>query len=109
MFAHGKGGAMNSNSTKGAKRSFRFRISSIALAGLVLAAAAGAAEGQGKRVDLNGCPNLVAPAGNKVFFSVYAVGVQIYRWDGTAWIFVAPEAVLFPNRNASGVVGHHYA
>ena len=51
--------------------------------------------------------SLAVPDGNKVAFHAYAVGVQIYRWSGTAWVFVAPEAVLY---DADGdVVGIHYA
>jgi uncharacterized protein DUF3455 len=52
---------------------------------------------------------LSVPAGNKVEFHAYAVGVQIYSWNTTTgqWGFVAPEAVL---HDADGnVVGIHYA
>ncbi len=55
-----------------------------------------------------GCEELAAPAGNRVAYRVYAVGVQIYRWNGTAWAFVAPEAGLFANINYRGLVGSHY-
>src|SRR5205814_7844528 len=47
--------------------------------------------------------------GNKVEFHAYAVGVQIYQWNGTAWVFVAPEAVLFANAGANGEVAIRYA
>ena len=47
--------------------------------------------------------------GNKVAHHLYAEGVQIYRWNGTSWIFVAPEAELFANAGANGTVGIHYA
>jgi len=47
------------------------------------------------------------PDGNKVHFHAYAVGAQIYVWDGSAWVFQGPEAVLF---DADGnIVGIHYA
>ena len=47
------------------------------------------------------------PAGNKVHFHVYAEGVQIYSWNGTSWVFQAPEATLYdPDGN---IVGIHYA
>lgn len=47
------------------------------------------------------------PDGNKVHFHAYAVGVQTYVWNGTAWTFTGPDAVLF---DADGnVVGVHYA
>jgi uncharacterized protein DUF3455 len=58
--------------------------------------------------------SLVVPAGNKVSFHVYAVGVQIYRATastnsptGFVWTFQAPEAVLFDADD--NVVGIHYA
>jgi hypothetical protein len=55
-----------------------------------------------------GCEKLAAPATTKLAFHVYAEGVQIYRWTGAAWSFVAPEATLFANAAGSGVVGTHY-
>jgi Protein of unknown function (DUF3455) len=48
-------------------------------------------------------------SGQKVAFHVYAQGVQIYRWDGTSWVFVAPEATLFADAGYHGEVGIHYA
>ena len=55
-----------------------------------------------------GCEQLAVPAGNEVAYKVYAVGVQIYRWNGTAWAFVGPEATLAASPNYRGVVGSHY-
>ena len=55
-----------------------------------------------------GCEALAAPAGHEVAFRVYAVGVQIYRWNGTSWALVAPEANLFASPNYRGLVGTHY-
>ena len=56
--------------------------------------------------------NLKVPAGNKVHFHVFAIGVQIYVWTVTptvaSWMFRAPEAVLFASSDG-GVVGTHYA
>src|SRR5258705_6740216 len=49
------------------------------------------------------------PAGNKVHFHVYAEGVQIYSWSGSAWGFVAPQATLFADAAGTGAVGIHYA
>lgn len=59
--------------------------------------------------DLGSCPALQVEAGNKVVSHVYAVGVQIYQWNGTSWAFVAPEAKLFANPGGTGLVGTHYA
>src|SRR5262245_14480383 len=64
---------------------------------------------QNRAPDLGAFQNLQVPAGNKVVFHAYAEGVQIYRWDGTNWIFVAPEATLYADAGHHGVVGTHYA
>jgi hypothetical protein len=58
--------------------------------------------------ELGDCQELKAPAGSTVTFHVYAVGFQIYRWTGTSWIFVAPEAVLFAEDDHNAVVGTHF-
>ena len=55
------------------------------------------------------CSTITAPAGTKLSFHVYARGVQIYRWNGTSWDFVAPRADLFAEKNFFGDVGSHYA
>lgn len=55
------------------------------------------------------CDSVQAPAGNKMAFRMYAVGVQIYRWNGTAWTFVEPVATLFADANYHVKVGTHYA
>ena len=56
-----------------------------------------------------GCGQIQVQAGNKVSFHTYALGVQIYRWNGTGWDFVAPSAKLFADRGFRGLVGEHYA
>lgn len=55
------------------------------------------------------CESLQVPPGNKVAFRVYALGVQVYRWNGASWVFVAPVANLFADDNYRGRVGTHYA
>src|SRR4029434_5913853 len=55
------------------------------------------------------CDNLQAPPGNEVAFHAYARGVQIYRWNGSSWGFVAPDARLFASANYQGEIGIHYA
>ncbi len=54
------------------------------------------------------CDSLEAPSGNKLAFRVFAVGVQIYRWNGTSWAFVEPVATLFADSNHHVKVGVHY-
>lgn len=55
------------------------------------------------------CAGLQVPAGNKVFFRTFATGVQVYKWNGTSWDFVAPVANLYADENYRGEVGFHYA
>src|SRR5215211_6170894 len=54
------------------------------------------------------CDRLQVQEG-RVAFHVYALGVQIYRWNGTTWEFVAPAARLFADAEYHGEVGLHYA
>ena len=49
---------------------------------------------------------IAVPVGNKVHFHAFAVGVQIYTWDGVSWGRAVPEATLF---HADGVVAIHFA
>ena len=58
--------------------------------------------------DLGDFQNLQVPAGNKFAFRAYAVGVQIYRWNGTNWTFDRPGANLYADANYRGKVGTHY-
>jgi hypothetical protein len=106
---------MNKSYIQWAGRDFGPAVKSInsAVVLLLCAAAAplGAQAGTGSRApDLPAvCASIEVPAGNKVCFHVSAVGVQIYRWDGSAWAFVAPAAVLYANADHDGEVGTHYA
>ena len=54
------------------------------------------------------CDDVNAPAGSEAFFHVYARGLQIYRWTGTAWA-VTPSATLYADAGYHGQVGTHYA
>lgn len=54
------------------------------------------------------CQNLQVPLGTEVAFRAYAIGVQVYRWDGVSWAFVGPEANLYADSNFHGKVGTHY-
>jgi len=54
-----------------------------------------------------GCSSIAVEEGNKLAFHVYAKGVQIYRWNGMAWSFVAPEATLYAELGYFGEVGIH--
>ncbi len=55
------------------------------------------------------CDGVQVPEGNQLAFRVYALGYQIYRWDGTKWVFVAPDATLYADAGHHGIVGRHYA
>ena len=50
--------------------------------------------------------DIAVPAGNKVHFHGFGVGVQIYTWNGSSWGTAVPEAILF---HANGVVTIHFA
>jgi hypothetical protein len=58
--------------------------------------------------DLGVCDKVKVPAGSELAFRAFATGVQIYRWSGTSWEFVAPYAELFADAGAKGKVGSHY-
>jgi hypothetical protein len=84
-------------------------LSALALLLLALVALAGASRGDGDGApDLGDCQELQVRPGNKVILNAFGKGVQIYRWDGTSWIFVAPQAVLFADAAGDGVVGIHF-
>ena len=55
------------------------------------------------------CDRVNVPDGNRLSARVYAAGVQIYRWNGTNWTFIAPEANLFADPCYDRPVGIHYA
>ena len=80
------------------------------VAGLTLAFNTSARAGDNKAPELPpACEKLQVPAGNKVSFHVYAIGVQVYRWNGASWDFVAPVANLYADEDFQGQVGIHYA
>lgn len=54
------------------------------------------------------CQDLEVPPGHEVAFRAYAIGVQIYRWNGAGWQFVGPEANLYADANFHGKVGTHF-
>ena len=104
---------MKRSSRTSGRQKFRLSVTAVVTTLLAVTLAVPAVGGQGKgkglAPDLNGCPQLAVESGNKVFFRVYAEGVQIYRWSGTSWGFVAPEADLFANPGGTGLIGIHYA
>ena len=73
------------------------------------AGAAGVMQQQSQAIDLGTCDSLRVENGNRLATRMFARGVQIYRWNGTAWVFVAPSAKLYPNAQANGEIGTHYA
>jgi hypothetical protein len=55
------------------------------------------------------CSQLNPGQDQVLIFHAYATGVQVYRWNGSAWIFVEPIASLFADSNYRGLVATHYA
>ena len=89
-------------------RSRLFAAVPTAVALLLLALIAPAAKAE-RAPELSGdLEKLQVEAGNPLVFHAYAAGVQIYRWNGTSWAFVGPEAVLFADPAGEAVVGIHY-
>ena len=58
--------------------------------------------------DLGDCQELQVRPGNRLSLHGFGVGVQIYRWNGTGWTFVAPQAVLFADASESAIVSIHF-
>jgi hypothetical protein len=54
------------------------------------------------------CDRVRVPEGNKLHSSVFAEGVQIYKWNGASWVLVEPAATLFADADYNGKVGKHY-
>ena len=84
----------------------------LALLLLAVAAPVGASAREDNRApDVGEYTELLVPEGNRVSFHAYAEGVQIYRWTGTAWAFVAPEAWLYAGDGEEDdePMGVHYA
>ena len=95
-----------------------YRKSKFVIGLIVLLAVAGAAlasipavraDNQSPDLPLPLCNKVQVPEGNKVAFHVYATGVQVYKWNGASWDFVAPVATLSASANYHGEVGIHYA
>lgn len=55
------------------------------------------------------CDGLQLPSDSRVAFRLFAVGVQVYRWNGTAWTFVEPVATLYADEEYRIKAGTHYA
>ena len=85
----------------------KWGVLSVVLFALVAPLGAGPAN-DSRAPALGDCEELEVPAGHKVAFHAYAEGVQIYRWTGTGWAFVAPEAKLYAGAEDDEVVGIHY-
>ena len=54
------------------------------------------------------CDSVNVDPGNRVSSHAYALGVQIYRWNGSSWVFIGPEAKLFADPCYTGQIGVHY-
>ena len=82
----------------------------VALSLALLALSGGVTRAQDNREPelSTNCTRIAVSEDHKVSSHVYAVGVQVYRWNGTAWTFVAPVAVLYANEDYDGEVGTHY-
>jgi len=83
-------------------------LSSLLLAS-VLAAKAELDDDNGAPSLPAGCGNIAAPGGNELVFHAYAIGFQIYTWNGTSWGTSVPAAVLYGDAGYHGQVAIHFA
>lgn len=84
----------------------------LTVAGIALASIPAARAGDAKHapdLPFSICNDVQVAEGNRVAFHVYALGVQICRWNGASWAFVEPVARLFADANYHRQVGIHYA
>jgi len=105
-----KGPVMKSSPNQNSPSGLLARLPVAALALLLAACASPCRAEAGNDNRAPDVPNAIQVPGttNKVHFHAYAVGVQIYVWNGTSWVFRAPEAVLFADASANGEIGIHY-
>lgn len=59
--------------------------------------------------DLTGCEQLAAPVGSTLVLRAFAIGVQIYHWDGASWGSAVPSANLYADAGGQVQVGTHFA
>jgi len=87
------------------------RLVILSIVALALTSNTGAqAGGDIRPPDLpTGCGALQPDTDEEVAFHAYAIGLQIYRWNGSSWDLVAPSAGLFGDDRYHGKVGTHYA
>ena len=101
----------NTSRTKSGFRLSQFRVMRAALGLLLLALAAPAAAAPVDDIpppDLGECQELAVQAGNRLVLHAFGVGVQIYRWNGTSWVFVAPQAILYADAESDAIVAIHF-
>ena len=87
----------------------RRSIQVLVLAGLTTFAAAPAEAFNADAPELpEQCWMVNVDAGHKLAFHVYAKGVQVYKWNGSAWGFEEPRAALFAEESFFGEIGTHF-
>jgi hypothetical protein len=79
------------------------------LLGLVLFTSAAFASGISQPDLPSECSELEVAGFHGMIFHTYAIGVQIYRWNGSSWELVAPDATLYAESGYHGKVAKHYA
>ena len=81
----------------------------LALLALTSLTARASEDGRAPELPTPLCDSIQVQAGNELAFRAYAVGVQVYKWNGTGWAFVEPVANLYADAGFRGQVGTHYA
>jgi len=100
---------MTNSRSKGTSTVFNSALPTVAALLLAAVTAAQAQSGIDNRAPDVPAAIQVPGETNKVHFHAYAVGVQIYVWNGASWVFQAPDAVLFADIGTHGGTATHYA
>jgi hypothetical protein len=81
----------------------------LAVAAFAAQSARASESDRGPELPLPLCESIEVEAGHELAFHTYAVGVQVYKWNGGSWVFVEPVANLYADKGFRGQVGTHYA
>ena len=54
------------------------------------------------------CDSVQVPEDSVMAFHAYAIGVQVYQWNGASWVFIEPQAKLYADSGYRGLVGTHF-
>ncbi len=101
--------ASSNSCSSGSFKTTKFASPAVVLALLAFTMSVRAQDSQPPTLPSPLCDSLQVGDGNTLTFHAYAVGVQIYVWTNSSWLFVAPSATLYADPGYHGQVATHYA